>query len=289
VAEQLLARAEAHLRHAVTTARKVRLDAADGTLSAQVAAQLHAAQRPVSDRKLLQELLDPTTPTAALAGTGLSRLMILPSEGQPKPTAARSTARQALALATRQVRAAKAEKAEAKALLAGARDPDSVGGPGAAKLVRACTEAGATQRICAPVPFSQDHQVFDSVVIGRVVHQRWPQIHRVGGWRPYDPSPDHPSGRAVDIMIPDWHTDAGRRLGAEIARYFQQNADAFGISYMIWRQRQWRATDPVGDWNAMSDRGSPTANHMDHVHITVHGGKGRVFQRLLNQAPASPA
>lgn len=46
-----------------------------------------------------------------------------------------------------------------------------------------------------------------------------------------------------------------------------------GVQYIIWRQRIWNATrsDDRGrvswaSWRRMDDRGSPTENHMDHIH-----------------------
>jgi len=38
------------------------------------------------------------------------------------------------------------------------------------------------------------------------------------------------------------------------------------VKYIIWRQRIWF---PGGSWKAMADRGGVTANHYDHVHISV--------------------
>jgi hypothetical protein len=38
------------------------------------------------------------------------------------------------------------------------------------------------------------------------------------------------------------------------------------ITYIIWYQRIWSTNSP--GWRKMADRGSPTANHMDHVHIS---------------------
>ena len=73
--------------------------------------------------------------------------------------------------------------------------------------------------------------------------------------------------------MPNGGSTAGDvKLGNEIAEYFQKHAADYGIYYMIWRQRIWKASDPVGQWTGMSDRGSPTANHMDHVHISVTDG-----------------
>lgn len=95
-----------------------------------------------------------------------------------------------------------------------------------------------------------------------------------------DALPDHPSGRAVDFLldgvdgVPSWQTDEGKAKGDQIVAFVQQNALAFGVDYLIWRQRSW-TPDPsgagVGSWQPMSDRGSATQNHMDHVHVTTKG------------------
>lgn len=80
--------------------------------------------------------------------------------------------------------------------------------------------------------------------------------------RPGDPG-DHGTGRAVDFMVP-----VGSQLGDEIANYAINNMSRFGISYIIWEQKIY------GDWNYqwewMNDRGSITANHYDHVHISFY-------------------
>lgn len=80
--------------------------------------------------------------------------------------------------------------------------------------------------------------------------------------RPGDPG-DHGSGRAVDFMV---YSDAA--LGNQIADYSISNMAANGISYVIWQQQIY------GDWNqqwvGMEDRGSITANHYDHVHVSFH-------------------
>ena len=95
---------------------------------------------------------------------------------------------------------------------------------------------------------------------------RFPMITTYYGVRP-DPLPDHPSGRAVDIMIPSYRSNTA--LGQQIAEYYKANADRFGIEYIIFNQRIWsKARDREG-WRFMANRGGDTANHKDHVHITV--------------------
>jgi hypothetical protein len=51
-----------------------------------------------------------------------------------------------------------------------------------------------------------------------------------------------------------------------VAEYLQGRAGELGITYLIWKQRRW---SPGGSWVAMEDRGSATANHYDHVHVSV--------------------
>ncbi|MEO7068959.1 MAG: hypothetical protein ABI131_00540 [Nostocoides sp.] len=94
----------------------------------------------------------------------------------------------------------------------------------------------------------------------------FPQITNVIGVRP-DSLPDHPSGHAIDFMIPSPFSSSGMALGNEVVSAIQANASAWHVRYLIYRQRIWF---PGSGWRAMSDRGSPTANHMDHVHVTVN-------------------
>lgn len=116
---------------------------------------------------------------------------------------------------------------------------------------------------------NEDKLQVDSVRVARAVAQRFPQVETIGGWRANDPYPDHPSGRAVDVMIPNYNSDEGRQLGDDITAYLHGNRDHFNIDYMIWRQEYIPAE---GQPNTMEDRGSDVQNHFDHVHITVDGG-----------------
>ena len=49
----------------------------------------------------------------------------------------------------------------------------------------------------------------------------------------------------------------------------QANAARLGIMYVIYRQHIWDVRMPSSGWRPMEDRGSITANHFDHVHISV--------------------
>ena len=115
---------------------------------------------------------------------------------------------------------------------------------------------------------SEAHWQVDTVRVARTVAQKFPQLQTIGGWRPQDAYPDHPSGRAADIMIPGWDTPAGKALGDQIADYVMANKDVFQVQYIIWRQVYRPAQNAS---NTMEDRGSPTQNHFDHVHVTTVG------------------
>ena len=90
------------------------------------------------------------------------------------------------------------------------------------------------------------------------------------GVRP-DSLPDHPSGHAVDIMLPRWNTTAGKAKGWDIANYLRANAATLDIQYIIFDQKIWNVARDREGWRAMSDRGNSTANHKDHVHVTTKG------------------
>lgn len=131
--------------------------------------------------------------------------------------------------------------------------------------------AAATGPSLPPLPArmgSEAHWQVDTIRVARAVAQKFPQLQTIGGWRPYDAYPDHPSGRAADIMIPGYDTPAGKALGSQIADYVMANKDVFQVDYIIWQQTYRPAQGPS---NKMEDRGSPTQNHMDHVHVTTVG------------------
>lgn len=104
--------------------------------------------------------------------------------------------------------------------------------------------------------------------IVRDVWNRYPQINTMYGWRK-DVTPDHPAGRAVDVMIPSYKTNSA--LGWEIAKYYQAHASEYNINYIIFDQKIWSTARTKEGWRSMADRGGDTANHKDHVHINTNG------------------
>ena len=101
------------------------------------------------------------------------------------------------------------------------------------------------------------------------VRENWPQITSIGTVRA-DALPDHPSGRALDLMIPNYKSSSGKELGYDVAYFFKDNAKAFGINYIIWRQRIWNIQRDKEGWRYMANRGGDSANHKNHVHISVY-------------------
>lgn len=104
--------------------------------------------------------------------------------------------------------------------------------------------------------------------IVRDVWNRYPQIKTMYGWR-RDVTPDHPAGRAVDVMIPSYKTNSA--LGWEIAKYYQAHASEYNINYIIFDQKIWSTARTKEGWRSMANRGGDSANHKDHVHINTHG------------------
>lgn len=129
---------------------------------------------------------------------------------------------------------------------------------------------------CAPTGLrSEAGQTPDALRVMRCIHARWPQTTLLGV-RPGDPR-DHGTGRAVDVMIPHYRTDAGIALGDEIAHWARTNAAKLGVTYIIWRQHLWSVARADEGWRRCGVTAScytgpdPSAAHLDHVHISVHG------------------
>ena len=86
-------------------------------------------------------------------------------------------------------------------------------------------------------------------------------ITNIGGYRAGDPG-DHGTGHACDVMI------TSSSQGDAVAAFVMARAGQLHVKYVIWQQRIW--FPGASGWRAMEDRGSPTQNHMDHVHVSVN-------------------
>ena len=96
------------------------------------------------------------------------------------------------------------------------------------------------------------------------VHQavcaRFPSISTYGTFRG---DGEHSQGIAVDIMV-------SGAAGWEVAEYVRANHAELGVSYVIYSQKIWSVQRSGEGWRGMSNRGSTTANHYDHVHVTTY-------------------
>lgn len=101
-----------------------------------------------------------------------------------------------------------------------------------------------------------------AMVVYNAVTARW-SFSSIGGYRATSLS-NHQFGGAIDFMLtPGKDSDKGWT----IAKWVAANASKFGIDHIIFEQHIWTPSTPR--WRPMADRGSSTANHMDHVHVSV--------------------
>ena len=98
------------------------------------------------------------------------------------------------------------------------------------------------------------------------VQAEFPRIVTFYGVRP-DSIPDHPSGKALDIMLPNYRSN--KAMGQAIADWARANSKELNIEYIIFNQRIWNVRRSGEGWRYMASRGGDTANHKDHVHVTV--------------------
>jgi hypothetical protein len=106
----------------------------------------------------------------------------------------------------------------------------------------------------------------DAIRVHRAVCAEFPEVTSYGGVRSGDG--EHGTGRALDIMV------SSSSLGDAIAAFARENYQALGVSEVIWSQQIWTVERSSEGWRWMEDRGSATANHYDHVHVTVYGYSG---------------
>jgi len=107
--------------------------------------------------------------------------------------------------------------------------------------------------------------------VKNAVDLRFGPFPAIGCYRP-EASGEHPLGRACDFMLSTggvMPSASWVQRGYAIASWAQANAAKLGIMYIIYRQRIWDIRMASAGWVSMPDRGSITANHYDHVHISV--------------------
>nr|CRL79226.1 cell wall-associated hydrolase, invasion-associated protein [Mycolicibacterium malmesburyense] len=114
--------------------------------------------------------------------------------------------------------------------------------PQRAGLTLPSAAATAALGPAAPIPtVGMGGLVPNAKLLADHIMATYPGVDSIGGVRA-DSLPDHPSGRALDIMV---GSDMG--LGDTIHADLESQAGRFGIDYTMWR----------------------VAAHFDHIHVTV--------------------
>lgn len=131
------------------------------------------------------------------------------------------------------------------------------------------TTAPTTTPPPAPIDAVEEGLSASGIALYRAARAEFPQITTYYGYR-NDPTSDHSRGNGLDLMIPSYTTTAGRDFGYKVAAWAQANAATLKITYIIWDQRIWSVQRSSEGWRPMADRGGVSANHKDHVHISVY-------------------
>jgi hypothetical protein len=120
--------------------------------------------------------------------------------------------------------------------------------------------AGLSMAPC-PDPGVESGLTSAAVYVYRSVCHAFPQITTYGGW---DNHGEHSSGRALDIMTSDV------ALGTAIAEFLQSHSAELHLYDILWRQHIWTPVRSSEGWRFFASRGSATADHYDHVHVSVY-------------------
>jgi hypothetical protein len=98
------------------------------------------------------------------------------------------------------------------------------------------------------------------VKVHEAVCAEFPEITTYGTFRD---DGEHSQGLAVDIMVSG---DRGWQVAEFVRKYYAE----LGVNYVIYSQNIWSVERSGEGWRSMEDRGSTTANHYDHVHVTTY-------------------
>lgn len=117
----------------------------------------------------------------------------------------------------------------------------------------------------------------------KMVQTNFPGVGSIGIVGQRAITSDHPWGKALDNMIPNYKTPGGIKLGTAIADWFIANPNVFGTKYVIWRDRI--ASDDGRGWQRYghpSGGGGDTLQHRDHPHVSLYheGGLAQGIDKL---------
>ena len=127
--------------------------------------------------------------------------------------------------------------------------------------------------VCAPSASpARKGLTAESTKVLDCTHQAFPAISEyLGvGYRAANPASDHPSGRAIDVMINDWDAPSGNAQGWRVANFVAANAKEWNVKYVIWDAKIY--TPNSGTWRPYRHpSGATDANnlHLNHVHVST--------------------
>lgn len=121
--------------------------------------------------------------------------------------------------------------------------------------------SAASNAKCSKAGDLESHLTERTRGVLRAICAKFPNVSSYGGYRAGSGG-YHGSGQAIDVMISG---DAGW----DIAKWARSNASDLGVIEVIYEQKIWTTQRSGDGWRSMSDRGSKTANHYDHVHVSV--------------------
>ncbi len=98
------------------------------------------------------------------------------------------------------------------------------------------------------------------LAVHEAVCAAFPEITSYGTYRS---DGEHSQGIAIDIMV-------SGATGWEVAEFVRAHYQELGVSYVMYSQKIWSVERAGEGWRAVADRGSATANHYDHVHVTTY-------------------
>lgn len=102
---------------------------------------------------------------------------------------------------------------------------------------------------------------------------QFPELTTIGGYRNCDWTGEHCTGRALDIMIPNYRQN--QDLGNEIRDWViaQSDIGVVDTCWVIWQQT---IAKPEHKWerSPMEDRGNDVTNHFDHLHVFLKTESG---------------
>lgn len=127
----------------------------------------------------------------------------------------------------------------------------------------------------------------------RCVADKFREVNTIGGYYPSEAG-EHPLYRAIDIMVPDWQSAEGIALGTRIAEWVRANHKPMNVMYVVWRRKIWNVRRAHEGWRqcgtpaaTCNASNSPSAAHLNHVHVSVYPGNPPGFPQAAGTGAVS--